>query len=151
MLVGCSVVPEPTDGETVTIELGQTFEYGPFEVELGLRPGFFTDGDLYAFYIPVTITNTSENDEEIFLWENTFYYASNHRFVGSVGGELEDDIAHLDIIEAGNVVEARIHVQYRGPGEYTIRFVVRDDASDFANMEDYNGMFEVFVVIRDND
>ena len=151
LLVGCGVVSEPTDGETIALQLGQTFEFGALEVELGREPGFFSEEDLYAFYLPVTITNTSEDEERIWLWENTFYYGPTNRFIGSIGQEFIDDIAQLDSIEADTSVDAKIHIRYVGPGEYSIRFIVRDDASNFESPSEYNGIFELLVEFRDTD
>jgi len=110
------------------LTLGSTFEFDDFEITLGDSISWTTLENQFSdmdgsdvFYIPITLTNLSDETQGLNMFSYTLFGSAGTQ-LDSVSSFFDDDVAWAGDMRPGATLESNLHILYDGDGEYYIEF-----------------------------
>jgi len=117
-------------GTQTEFELGETFEFDGLELTVADNIGFGRVNDSwsdyhgeYYFYLPITITNISDDTRGLNMFSYSFYGPDGTTLSDlSVTFMDDNDVAWAGDLQPEATTTAYMHFLYAGDGEYIIEF-----------------------------
>lgn len=129
LIVACTALLSACGTEQTEFELGETFEFDGLEITISedirfgrIRDNWSSHDGEYYFYLPITVTNISDESHGLMSFLFTFFGPNGNEIPDISFYFLDESVTREGSMQPGATLEGYIHSLHTGDGEYIIEF-----------------------------